>query len=182
MPLDNIDKAIKKGTGELEGGIIEEVLYEAYAPGGIALIIEGTTDNTNRTVAEIKHVLSKNGGRLGEAGSVKWMFVHFGYLEIRGEETELSNDDVEILIIDSGADDFKLIDDIIVVYTKPEDLYKVKESLEKNNIKISDAGLEWRAKNTIKIDDEKINTRIEKLFEALDEQEDVNDIFSNLEE
>ena len=182
MPLDNIDKAIKKGTGELEGGMIEEVLYEAYGPEGIALIIEGTTDNTNRTVAEIKHILSKNGGRLGEVGSVKWMFKHFGYLEIKKKETELSDDDVEILIIDSGADDFKSIDDIIVVYTRPEDLYKIKEDLEKSNIKISDAGLEWRAKDTIKIDDEKVNARIEKLFEALDEQEDVNDIFSNLEE
>lgn len=182
MPLDNIDKAIKKGTGELEGGMIEEVLYEAYGPEGIALIIEGTTDNTNRTVAEIKHILSKNSGRLGEVGSVKWMFKHFGYLEIKKKETELSDDDVEILIIDSGADDFKSIDDIIVVYTRPEDLYKIKEDLEKNNIKISDAGLEWRAKDAIKIDDEKINARIERLFEALDEQEDVNDIFSNLEE
>ncbi|MEA2098087.1 MAG: YebC/PmpR family DNA-binding transcriptional regulator [Patescibacteria group bacterium] len=182
MPLDNIDKAIKKGTDGLEGGAIEEVLYEAYAPGGIALMIEGTTDNTNRTVAEIKHILSKNGGRFGEAGSVKWMFEHFGYLEIEKKETELSNDDIEILIIESGADDFKSIDNTIVVYTKPEDLYKVKENLEKNNLKISDAGLEWRAKNTIKIDDEKINARIEKLLEALDEQEDVGEVFSNLEE
>ena len=182
MPLDNIEKAIKKGTGELEGGTIEEVLYEAYGPEGIALIIEGTTDNTNRTVAEIKHILSKNNGRLGEVGSVKWMFDRFGYVEIEKRETELSNDDLEMAIIESGAEDFKLIDDIMVVYTKPEDLYKVKESLEKNNIMIGDVGFEWKAKNTVKIDDEKINSRIEKLFEVLDEQEDVNDVSSNLEE
>ena len=182
MPLDNIEKAIKKGTGELEGGTIEEVLYEAHGPEGIALIIEGTTDNTNRTVAEIKHILSQNNGRLGEVGSVKWMFDRFGYIEVDKKEIGLSDDDLEMAIIDSGAEDFKLIDDIIVVYTKPEDLYKVKENLEKNNIKISDTGFEWKAKNTIKIDDEKINARIEKLFEALDEQEDINDVFSNLEE
>ncbi|MCK5466122.1 YebC/PmpR family DNA-binding transcriptional regulator [Candidatus Parcubacteria bacterium] len=182
MPLDNIEKAIKKGTGELEGGAIEEVLYEAYGPGGIAIIIEGTTDNTNRTVAEIKHILSKNNGRLGEVGSVKWMFDKFGYLEIDKKDLSISDDDLEMLIIDSGADDFKLIDDIMVIYTKPEDLYKVKENLEKNKIKINDTGFEWKAKNIIKIDDEKINARIEKLFEALNEQEDVGEVFSNLEE
>ena len=192
MPADNVEKAIKKGTGELEGGTIEEVLYEAYGPEGIALIIEGTTDNTNRTVAEIKHILSKNNGRLGEAGSVKWMFDRFGYIEIDKKQTELADDDLEMVIIDSGAEDFKTLtspdpslsrgEEMVVVYTKPEDLYKVKESLEKNNIKMNDIGFEWRAKNTIKIDDEKINMRIEKLFEALDEQEDVNDVSSNLED
>jgi len=181
MPLDNIEKAIKKGTGELEGGAIEEVLYEAYGPGGIAIIIEGTTDNTNRTVAEIKHILSKNNGRLGEVGSVKWMFERFGYLEVDKRDLSISEDDLEMAIIDSVAEDFNVIDDIVIVYTKPEDLYKVKEDLEKNNIKISDTGFEWRAKNKIKADDEKINKQAERLFEALDEQEDVGEVFSNLE-
>ena len=182
MPLDNIDKAIKKGTGELEGGAIEEVLFEAYGPGGIAIIIEGATDNTNRTVAEIKHILSKGNGRLGEAGSVKWMFERFGYLEIDKNNLEISEDDLEMFIIEAGAEEFKFIDDVGVVYTKPENLYKIKEDLEKNNIKISDFGFEWKAKNTIKIDDEKVNAQVERLFEALDEQEDVGDVFSNLEE
>jgi len=182
MPLDNIEKAIKKGTGELEGGTIEEVLYEVYGPGGIAMIIEGTTDNTNRTVAEIKHILSRNNGRLGEAGSVKWMFERFGYLEIDKSDLKISEDDLEMAIIDSGAEDFNLVENVIIVYTKLEDFYKVKESLEKNNIGISDSGFEWKAKNKIKIDDEKIVKQIEKLFEALDEQEDVGEVFSNLEE
>lgn len=189
MPLDNIEKAIKKGTGELEGGAIEEVLYEAYGPGGIAIIVEGTTDNTNRTVAEVKHILSKNNGRLGEVGSVKWMFDKFGYLEIDKQDLNISEDDLEMAIINSGAEDFITSpspslsggEKIVVVYTKPEDLYKVKESLEKNNIKISDTGFEWKAKNEIKIDDERINKQVERLFEALDEQEDVEDVFSNLE-
>ncbi len=182
MPLDNIDKAIKKGTGELEGGAIEEVLYEAYGPEGIALIIEGTTDNTNRTVAEIKHILSQNNGRLGEVGSVKWMFNKFGYIEIDKKDLEMSEDNLEMMIIEAGAEDFNSIDDVVVVYVKPEDLYKVKENLEKNNFTICDVGFEWKAKNTIKIDDEKIHNKIEKLFEALDEQEDVNDVSSNLED
>ena len=192
MPSDNIEKAIKKGTGEIEGGAIEEVLYEAYGPGGIALIIEAATDNTNRTVAEIKHILSRNNGRLGEAGSVKWMFERFGYLEIEKKDLEMSEDDLEMAIIDSGAEDFRTLtpsnsplsggEEMIVVYTKPEDLYKVKENLEKSKIRISDTGFEWKAKNKMKIEDEKINKQVEKLFEALDEQEDVGEVFSNLEE
>jgi len=212
MPADNIDKAVKKGTGEIEGGAIEEVLYEAYGPGGIALIIEGATDNTNRTVAEIKHILSRNNSRLGGAGSVKWMFSRFGYLEINKKDLEISDDELEMAIIDSGAEDFNVLtppspplsggekldyplseekglpgekgllgeEEMVVVYTKPEDLYKVKKNLEKNNIKASDIGFEWKAKNKIKIDDEKVIKQIEKLFEALEEQEDVNEVYSNL--
>jgi len=180
MPLDNIEKAIKKGTGELEGGTIEEVLYEAYGPGGIAIIIEGTTDSTNRTVAEIKHILSRNNGRLGEAGSVKWMFERFGYLEVDKKDLNISEDDFEMLIIDAGAEDFNVVGDVVVVSVKPEDLYKVKEDLEKNKLKISDTGFEWQAKNKIKIDDEKVNKQIERLFEALDKQEDVGEVSSNV--
>ncbi|MCK5332584.1 YebC/PmpR family DNA-binding transcriptional regulator [Candidatus Parcubacteria bacterium] len=194
MPSDNVEKAIKKGTGELEGGTIEEVLYEAYGPEGIALIIEGTTDSTNRTVAEIKHLLSKNGGRLGETGSVKWMFDRFGYIEIDQKGLQVSEEETEMMIIDAGAEDFSVTtsqpplsegnikNQIIVVYTKPEDLYGVKENLEKKNLTIVDVGFEWKAKNTIKIEDEKVHEKIEKLFEALDEQEDVNDVSSNLED
>jgi len=165
-----------------DGGGDASMNPASYGPEGVALIIEGTTDNTNRTVAEIKHILSMGGGRLGEVGSVKWMFERFGYLEVDKKDLSISDDDLEMLIIDSGADDFKLIDDVVVVYTKPEDLYKVKEDLEKNNIKISDSGFEWKAKNKIKVDDEKINKQVERLFEALDEQEDVGEVFSNLEE
>ena len=192
MPADNIDKAIKKGTGELEGGAIEKVLYEVYGPGGIAMIIEGTTDNTNRTVAEIKHILSRNNGRLGEAGSVKWMFNRFGYLEIDKRNLGIKEDELEMAIIDSGAEDFDSLtssnsplsggEEMIIVSTKPETLYKVRENLEKNNIKISDIGFEWKAKNKVKISDEKINKQVEKLFEALNEQEDVEEVFSNLDE
>ena len=192
MPADNIDKATKKGTGELEGGTIEKVLYEVYGPGGIAIIIEGTTDNTNRTVAEIKHILSRNNGRLGEAGSVKWMFDCFGYLEIDKKELSIDDEELEMAIINAGAEDFDSLtpsnspllggEKVVIIYTKPADIYKVKENLEKNNIKIGETGFEWKAKDKIKVDDEKINKQIEKLFEALDEQEDVEEVFSNLEE
>lgn len=181
MPTDNIERAIKKGAGELEGNAIEEVLYEAYGPGGIALIIEAATDNSNRTVSEIKHILSRNNGVVGETGSVKWMFNHLGYLEIDKRRLEISESDLESAIIDSGAEDFNFQGSIITVYTKPANLYKTKDNLEKRGIKISETGFEWKAKNKIKIEDEKVNKQIEKLFEELEEQEDIGEVHSNLE-
>jgi len=180
MPFDNIERAVKKGTGELAGAKIEEVMYEAYGPGGVALIIECATDNSNRTVSEIKHILSANGGRLGEAGSVKWMFSRLGYIEIEKKDQSASQEELGAAIIDSGAEDFNMLDDIAVVYIKTENLYKAKNNLQKNNIKISDTGFEWIAKNRIKMEDEKISGQIEKLFEELEEQEDVTGVYSNL--
>lgn len=182
MPADNIERAIKKGTGKLEGSAMEEVLYEAYGPGGIALTIEAATDNSNRTVSEIKHILSRNNGRIGEAGSVKWMFNYLGYLEIDKRRLEIGESDLESAIIDSGAEDFNFQDNVIIVYTKPTNLFKTKDNLEKRGIKISETGFEWKAKNKIKIEDEKTNRQIEKLFEELGEQEDVSEVHSNLEE
>jgi len=182
MPSDNIEKAIKKGTGELAGGNIEEVLYEAYGPASIALIIEGATDNNNRTVSEVKHILSQNSGRLGETGSVQWMFDRFGFVEISKEKLGADADRLEMAAIEAGAEDIADLSDIFVVYTKPENLYGFIEKLKDFSSAIDDSGFEWRAKNKIKIDDEQTNEKIEKLFEALDEQEDVNNVYSNLEE
>lgn len=180
MPADNIEKAVKKGTGELEGATIEEVTYEGYGPGGIALIIECTTDSNNRTVSEIKNILSKNGGRFGESGSVKWMFDRFGFVEM--PVSGMNKDELEMNIIDAGAQDFEEIGDSLIVYTKPEDVYKVKENLEKKKISIQDAGFEWKPKNKIKIEDEKVKKQIEALFDAIDAHDDVNEIYSNMEE
>lgn len=182
MPADNIEKAIKKGTGELAGATIEEVTYEGYGPGGIALIIECTTDSNNRTVSEIKNILSKNGGRFGESGSVKWMFDRFGFVEIEMSASGMNKDELEMNIIDAGAQDFEEIGNSLIVYTRPEDIYKVKENLEKKNIVIHDTGFEWRPKNKIKIEDENVKRQIETLFDAIDAHDDVNDIYSNMEE
>ena len=182
MPADNIEKAIKKGLGGLEGVRVEKALYEAYGPGGVALIIECTTDNLNRTVSEIKHILSANGGRLGETGSVKWMFDRFGYLEIDKKFSGVTPDELESAIMDSGAEDFSELKDMIVVYTRPEYLYRTKEVLEKKEVKIGDFGFEWKARNKMKIEDPKTEKQIEKLFGELDGQEDVNEVYSNLEE
>ncbi len=182
MPADNIEKAIKKGTGELAGATIEEVTYEGYGPGGIALIIECTTDSNNRTVSEIKNILSKNGGRFGESGSVKWMFDRFGFVDIEMSASEMGKDELEMNIIDAGAQDFEEIGNSLVVYTKPEDIYKVKENLEKRKLIIHDTGFEWRPKNKIKIEDENVKKQIETLFDAIDAHDDVNEIYSNMEE
>lgn len=182
MPADNIEKAIKKGTGELAGATIEEVTYEGYGPGGIALIIECTTDSNNRTVSEMKNILSKNGGRFGESGSVKWMFDRFGFVEIETLASGLSKDELEMHIIDAGAQDFEEAGGSIIVYTKPEDVYKVKENLEKKKITVQDTGFEWRPKNKIKIEDENVKDQVLALFDAIDAHDDVNEIYSNMEE
>ena len=180
MPADNIERAIKKGTGELAGVKMEEILYEAYGPGGIAMLIECVTDNTNRTLSEVKNIISKLGGRFGSAGSVKWMFDRKGCLEIKKDDSNKTGDELELAIIETGAENFREKEGLIEVYTKPEDLYKIKNDLEKQGIKIENAALEWIPKDEIKIDDQKVTAQIEKLFEALDEQDDVNEVYSNL--
>ena len=179
MPRDNIERAIKKGTGELGGGKIEEAVYEAYGPGGIAIIIEALTDSKNRTSSEIKHILNKFGGRLGEAGSVKWMFSQKGLIEYEIPKGKDKND-LELLIIDAGAEDIKQKDEILEIYTKPDELDKVKNNLEAQGIKIDLAILEWTAKDLMSVENEKTKAQIEKLFEALDEQDDTQEIYSNL--
>lgn len=181
MPRDNIERAIKKGTGELGGGKIEEITYEAYGPGGIAIIIEALTDSKNRTSSEIKHILSKFNGRFGEAGSVKWMFAQKGLIEYEIPKGKDKND-LELLIIDAGAEDIKQKDGILEIYTKPEELDKVKNNLEVQGIKIDLAVLEWVAKDLVSAENEKAKAQIEKLFEALDEQDDTQEIYSNLRE
>ena len=180
MPRGNIERAIKKGIGKLGGEKIEEVVYEAYGPSGIALIIEAITDNKNRTLSEIKNILGKHSGRLGDAGSVKWLFEKRGVLELEiSKEDNL--DDLEMEIIDAGAEDIKKRDNILEIQTKPTELNNVKNNLETKGIKVESANLEWIPKNPVKIEDEKNKIQIEKLFEALDEQNDIQEIYSNLE-
>lgn len=178
MPSDNIQKATKKGTGELAGDSLEELLYEAYGPEGVALIIEATTDNNNRTVSEVKHILSKNGGRLGESGSVKWMFDHLGYVEISRDSNDVEK--IELSAIEAGAQDVEVQDEMVIVYASPEYLSHIKTEMEKNGFVVSESGFEWKAKNKIKADPALLG-KIESLFELLDEQEDVNEVYSNLE-
>ena len=176
MPKDNIDRAIKKGTGELKEELkLEEVIYEAYGPGGTAIIIEGITDNKNRTLGEIKQILAQYGGKLTKEGAIKWMFERKGCITIN----EQQNEELELKAIEAGAQDIYWHDDFLDVYTKQEELDKVKKNLEEKGIKIESASLDWVAKDEIK-KDEKIKNSCEKLFEALDENEAVQEIYSNL--
>jgi YebC/PmpR family DNA-binding regulatory protein len=184
MPKDNIERAIKKGTGELEGAKLESVTFEAYGPGGIALIIEGITDNRNRTLAEIKQILNQNNGKLANEGSVKWLFERKGCLIINPElqnEKLKNKESLELKAIESGAEDIHWHDNLLDVYTKPEELEKTKKSLEEEEIQVEAASLDWISKEKVKID-EKTEEASEKLFETLDENDAVQEIYSNLKQ
>jgi len=179
LPKENIERAIKRGTGELEGVRLEEVVFEAYGPGKTAIIIEGITDNKNRTLSEIKQILNQKGGKLASEGSVKWLFGRKGTLIVNNEQRTMNNEELELKAIESGAEDTYWHDNLLDIYTKPEDLEKVKKNLEEKGTKIESASLDWVAKEMIEVE-EKDKEACEKLFEALDENDAVQDIYSNL--
>ncbi|MGB2762392.1 MAG: YebC/PmpR family DNA-binding transcriptional regulator [Minisyncoccales bacterium] len=179
MPKDNIEKAIKRGTGSTEGEKLEEVIFEAYGPAGTAIIIEGITDNKNRTLGEIRQVLNQAGGKMAGEGSVKWMFERKGAITVNNEQKTINKEDLEMKVIEAGADDTYWHNGILDVYTKPEGLEKVKKNLEAQNIEIESASLDWVAKDMIELE-EKDKQKIEKLFELLDENEAVQEIYSNI--
>jgi len=175
MPKDNIERAIKKGTGELKGERLESIIFEAYGPGGIAIIIEGITDNKNRALAEVKQILNQYQGKLAGEGSVKWMFARKGTVIIN--DSEKSKEELEIEAIEAGAEDILENNNFIIIYTKPEELEKVKKNLKEKNIEIESSSLDWVAKETIGVENKE---SCHKLFEALDDNDDIQDIYSNL--
>jgi YebC/PmpR family DNA-binding regulatory protein len=180
MPHENIERAVKRGTGELEGVKIEEFILEAYGPGGSALIIEGTTDNKNRSISQIKHLLTQYNGKLANPGSVLWLFERCGSF-IAKKEGLTTKEDLEIITIELGAEDFKwLSEENLEVYTKPENLEKIKKTILDKNIKVEDDSLGWKPKNEVLINNSKTKEQLEKLFEALDENDDINEIYSNI--
>ena len=181
MPSENIERAIKKGTGELEGVKMEEMTIEAYGPGGVALIIEAITDNKNRTISEIKYLLSQHSGKLAEAGSVNWLFERKGTLIINSKVSGLNQEELELLVIDCGAEDVKWqTPELLEIFTKVEDLGKIKKALEGKKVGIESSSLDWVPKNEVQIQDEKTKNALDKLFEALDENDDVSEIYSNI--
>ncbi|HLN19246.1 MAG TPA: YebC/PmpR family DNA-binding transcriptional regulator [Patescibacteria group bacterium] len=177
MPKDNIDRAIKRGTGELKGDAIVEIIYEAKGPGNILMLIKCTTDNRNRTVSELKTVFNKIGGKLGEAGSSMWNFEQVGSILVELDGKNM--DELELLSIDAGARDIKIEENNLTIFTAPKDLQKVKGNLEKEGLKISEAGLVFVPKSTVEIDED-AKLDYEKLLETLDEQDDVDEIYDNL--
>jgi YebC/PmpR family DNA-binding regulatory protein len=176
MPNDNIKRAIMRGTGELEGGMIEEFTYEGYGPAGVAIIVEVATDNKNRTVSEVRHAFSKNGGNMGEQGSVAWMFDRKGQIILEGEN--LNEDDLMNLVLEAGADDLRQDGDTWEVITAPESLAIVQEALERAKIPMAQAKLAMIPKNTIQVEGASVKGLL-KLLDALEEHDDVQNVFSN---
>ena len=180
MPHDNINRAIKKGTGELEGGSqIENIVYEAYGPGGAAIIIEAITDNKNRTLSEIKKILSDFDGKLGGEGSVSWMFERKGVIRVALSDKK---EEIELTAIENDALDIKEKDSSLVIYTAPEKLSNLKEVLEKENVKIESSEVELTVKNSVKVSDKSVLEKVEKLMGELNNHDDVNEIYSNIED
>ncbi len=176
MPMDNIERAIKKASGELEGVSYSELNYEGYGPSGVALFIECVTDNKNRTVAEVRHLLSKYGGSLGETGSVAWMFDRKGVIAFPAQgKTE---DDIFEIIIETGADDLVLEDDYFEVTTSIENFEATRKALVEAGLAIENASLQWIAKNTVEISGEAAE-KLEKLIDALEDNDDVQNVFTN---
>jgi YebC/PmpR family DNA-binding regulatory protein len=177
MPKDNIDRAIKKGTGETDGGNIEEVLYEGYGPGGVAIIIEALTDNRHRTSANIKSIFNKNEGNFAASGAVQWMFNKKGVVYVK----ESVGEDVQLGLIDAGAEDIKEEDGMWAISCAVTDLGKVRDAAESAGLTIDSFGLEWRAKESGAELDKETQEKVMTLFEALDEDEDVSELYSNAE-
>ncbi|PKL72428.1 YebC/PmpR family DNA-binding transcriptional regulator [Candidatus Kuenenbacteria bacterium HGW-Kuenenbacteria-1] len=178
MPKENIERAIKKGTGELGGAKIEEIIYEAFGPDGVGLIIETLTDNKNRTVSNIKSILNKHGGSLSGVNSVLWMFKKYGVIRINKLEI-LNLEEFELKLIDLKVEDVEEEEEELVIYIKLEEFQKIKEELEKQKIKIDYAELEWVSKEKISsiADEKETKEKIKKILEELDDDLDVNNVF-----
>ncbi len=178
MPKENIERAIKRGTGELKDAEeIVEVLYEAYAPHGVALLVEAATDNRNRTTATLKHVLSRGGGSMAEPGSVSWQFEQKGYITIPADK--YNYDDVFLIAADAGADDVVGDADLIEVYTPRESLHTVLEALRSAGITVEEARLEWVPKVSLDLEPEAA-LKVMNLIEELEDQDDTQMVYSNL--
>jgi YebC/PmpR family DNA-binding regulatory protein len=178
MPKDNIERAIKKGTGELEGVDYTEVLYEAYGPGGVALMIQALTDNPTRTVADVRHKLSRGGGNLGATNSVSWMFDRKGQLYV--DAAKLDEDAAMEAALEAGAEDFKREDDQYVVTTEPAQLHAVKTALEARRMTVAESAIEWLPKNTVRVEGKDAESLV-KLLEALEDLDDVQKVEGNFD-
>ncbi|MEX0878080.1 MAG: YebC/PmpR family DNA-binding transcriptional regulator [Candidatus Spechtbacterales bacterium] len=180
LPKDKIEQAVKRGTGESKEGVqLVELLIEGLGPGGSAILIEAITDNRNRTTAEVRHILNQNHGKMAGEGSVQWQFARYGVLRIQEVLTK-NKEEFELLAIEEGAEDIKNMGGSFYIYTNVDNTQKMLEYMQKQGYDELEASLEWIPKNTVEIS-EKENSQLEKLFEALDEQDDVQDIYTNTE-
>ncbi len=178
MPADNIKRAIQRGTGELPGATYEEAMFEGYGPGGVAVLVEVATDNRNRTVSELRHMFSKNGGNLGESGCVAWMFSKKGYLSI--PKSKASEDDLMSVVLDAGAEDLKDDGDEWGVQTPPDAFEAVKEAMKKAGFEPTSAEISMVSQNSVKLTGKNVAAMV-RLAEALEDHDDVQKVHSNFD-
>ena len=178
MPKDNIERAIKKGTGEIEGVTYEEVYYEGYGPGGAAVLVESLTDNKKRTVADIRYIFSKSGGGLGEAGCVAWMFEKKGLFVFEKDETD--EETLMEAILDAGAEDIRDEESTLEVITPPEDFEEVKKALDERNMRYLLAEITMVPKSTVKLKDKQAEQML-RLMDSLEDSDDVQKVYSNFD-
>jgi YebC/PmpR family DNA-binding regulatory protein len=176
MPADNITRAIKKGTGELEGVNYEEIKYEGYGPGGVALLVESLTDNRNRTVADLRHIFSRNGGNLAETGSVSWNFEHKGIINVL--KGNYSEDDLMNVILEAGADDMNDEVEYFEVKTTVEGFENVRKAIETAGYKIDNASLQYVAKTSTRVEGKDAEQTL-RLISAIEDNEDVQNVYTN---
>jgi YebC/PmpR family DNA-binding regulatory protein len=179
MPKDNIERAIKKGTGELEGAVYEEITYEGYGPGGVAILVDCMTDNKNRTVADIRHYFSKSGGNLGESGCVSWMFTKKGTILV--DKEDINEEELMEKALEAGAEDVVEEDNVFQVVTSPDDFEDVREALEADGVKFFEAAVAMVPQNTVDITDEKTAGQILTLLERLEDHDDVQNVYANFD-
>ncbi|NNE98211.1 MAG: YebC/PmpR family DNA-binding transcriptional regulator [Pyrinomonadaceae bacterium] len=178
MPNDNIERGIKRGTGELEGVDYEEITYEAYGPGGVAVLIETMTDNRNRTVAELRHLLSKNNGNLGEAGSVSWMFDRKGYVVV--DKSQKSEEELFEIAIEAGADDLKDDENSFEIFTDQDAFEGVKKAIQDSGITTEVAEISMIPQNFVKLEGAEAQQML-NLYEAIDDHDDVQNVYANFD-
>ncbi|MGD9947586.1 MAG: YebC/PmpR family DNA-binding transcriptional regulator [Desulfobulbus sp.] len=179
MPKDNIDRAIKKGTGDLDGAVYEEIMYEGYGPGGVAVLVETMTDNKNRTVADIRHYFAKSGGNLGESGCVAWMFDKKGSISV--DKEGVTEEDLMDIALEAGAEDVVDDEESFQILTAPEAFNDVVEQLEKANVQFTEATISMIAQNTIDVTEEKTARSLLRLLDNLEDHDDVQKVHANFD-
>lgn len=180
MPNDNIQRSIKKASGELSNVVYEQITYEGYAPGGVAVIVDTITDNRNRTASDVRHCFAKNDGNLGTTGSVGFMFDEKGVLVVERAPGS-DEDEMMMTVLDAGAEDMKTLEDVYEIYTAPSDFHNVREALEGQGMTFLSAEVQKLPQNTVAIPDEETLQKVQKLLEMLEDNDDVQNVYHNAE-
>ncbi|AJY73385.1 YebC/PmpR family DNA-binding transcriptional regulator [Paenibacillus beijingensis] len=180
MPVDNIERAIKKATGAGDGVEYEEIMYEGYGPGGVAIMVKCLTDNRNRTAADVRAVFNKRGGNMGESGCVAYMFDHKGLLVIDREQFEVDEDTMMMQALEAGAEDIVVEEESFEILTPPFEFDKVKMALEAEGYEFASASVRWLPQNTIIVEGENAE-KLQKMMDAFEDNDDVQDVYSNFE-